>query len=201
MLQAIVGPPNTALYANFEDLRKRNARLRALAGAGKDSELMVHQTIVKILDSTRSCSVDITRVAHDLRSVADVPNILVQNCLEWSASIHRYGHARVYIAARLLRRWSGMGIDIETPILDFIAAESDACGLDLSSFYRVVVELVRSRHFSVGSYLQWVIANGVLRQHDILKSVCCPRLLVNARIAKGAAAFVRRRATICLPTG
>lgn len=162
MLRGIVGPPSTAAYERFEEIRKRNARLRALSESTRGAELMAHRTIIKVLDSTLSSPLNSRMIALDLQSVSNDSNLLVQACLEWSASVHRYGHARVYIAARLLREWHGIGINVETPILDFVKARSDACDLDLSSFYKVVVELVQSRHFSVGRYLQWVIANGFL---------------------------------------
>ncbi|KAL8896369.1 MAG: hypothetical protein Q9207_007735 [Kuettlingeria erythrocarpa] len=163
-LRGIVGHPSTAAYERFEEIRKRNARLRALSEPTKGAELMVHRAIIKVLDTTVFSPFNTRMVALDLQSMANDSNILVQACLEWSASVHRYGHARVYIAARLLREWHGIGINVETPILDFVIARSDACDLDFSSFYKVVVELVRSRHFSVGRYLQWVIANGLLSQ-------------------------------------
>lgn len=172
-LRTIVGATDTTLCACFRDLCKRNARLQTLADSSRDSELTVHQMIIGNLDTLLSFHTDINRAARDLWDMADDPNLLVQVCLEWSASIYRYCHSRVYIAARLLRKWSGLGIDVETPIFEFIATRSDACGLELSSFYRVIVELVRSRHFSVGRYLQWVIANGVLSEYDTSKVVRC----------------------------
>ncbi len=167
MLRGIVGPPSTAAYERFEEIRKRNARICALSESTRGAELMVHRAIIKILDSTVSSPFNSRMIALDLQSMSNDSNTLVQVCLEWSATVHRYGHARVYIAARLLHELHGIGMNVETPILAFVKSRSDACDLDFSSFYKVVVELVQSRHFSVGRYLQWVIANGLLRRPNV----------------------------------
>ncbi|KAL8734420.1 MAG: hypothetical protein Q9181_003223 [Wetmoreana brouardii] len=164
MLRSIVGPPKIALYMRFEDICKRNARLEALSDSGQESETPPTQTIVRILDSLPSGS-DMTRVALNICNVAHDTDCSVWTCLQWSSSIYRCGQARVYVAVRLLQKWHAMGIDIEKHILNFIASESNADGLNKSRFYSVVAELIQSRHFSVGKYFQWVIANGVLGKY------------------------------------
>ncbi|KAL8699342.1 MAG: hypothetical protein Q9201_006054 [Fulgogasparrea decipioides] len=164
MLRFIVGPPNTALYIRFEDICKRNARLEALSDSGQESETPPTQTIVRILDSLSSDS-DMTRVALNICKVAHDTDCSVRACLQWSSSVYRGGQARVYVAVRLLQKWCAMGIDIEKHILNFIATESNADGLNKLRFYRVIAELIRSRHFSAGKYFQWVIANGVLGKY------------------------------------
>ncbi|KAL8983564.1 MAG: hypothetical protein Q9177_004941, partial [Variospora cf. flavescens] len=175
MLQAVIGAADTALYDCFEAICKRNARLQSIAGSDKDIELRVHQIVVKTLDATISASVDITEVAQVLLSVQHNATLLVQDCLEWCTSLSRcrLGKARIYVAARLLGELSGIGIDIEIPIINFITASPRACGLDLSSFYAVIAELIRTRHFSVGRYLQWVIANGILSHYDASEVQSC----------------------------
>ncbi|KAL8969369.1 MAG: hypothetical protein Q9197_004381 [Variospora fuerteventurae] len=154
MLQALIGAADTALYDCFEAICKRNARLQSIAGSDKDIELEVHQIVVKTLDATISASVDIAEVAQVLRSVQHNAILLVQDCLEWCTSLSRC-------------------IDIEIPIINFITASPRACGLDLSSFYAVIAELIRTRHFSVGRYLQWVIANGILSHYDASEVQSC----------------------------
>lgn len=165
-----------------------------MAGADQDSELKIQQIILKTLDSTLSTSVDITQIVHELRGVQPDASMLVQVCLEWSASLYRcrYGKARVYLVARLLRELSGMGIDIEIAIFDFIAITANACDLDLSRFYEVVADLVRLQHFSVGRYLQWVMANGILSQYDPSDVVNYNRSGEQSDFAKLVAAAVVR---------
>ncbi|KAL8722255.1 MAG: hypothetical protein Q9225_001242 [Loekoesia sp. 1 TL-2023] len=169
MLQAMIGPPDTTLHAHFQDLCKRNRRLQTFASSNHKSEITTSQKIIRILDSPNS-GVDIPRTALSLRDIAGDPEMLVHVCLEWSASIYRYGPARSYVVAQLLREWSEMGIDVETCVLTFLIDRSDACGLEKPSLYKAIVELIRSGHFSVSRYLQWVIANGVLREYDQSKT-------------------------------
>lgn len=173
-LQPILGVPGTTLCVNFQKLCKRNVRLQTLAGLKDDAEITTSRGIIKSLDSL-SPGIDITRPAENLRNIAGDPELLIHVCLEWSASIHKQGRARIYIAARLLRKWSEQGIDVEAFILDFLAGKSSSCGLEKSSLYKVINELIRSRHFAAGKYLQWIIANGMLRRYDQLKKVGdCP---------------------------
>ncbi|KAL8942427.1 MAG: hypothetical protein Q9211_001395 [Gyalolechia sp. 1 TL-2023] len=164
-LQPIFGVPGTTLYVNFQKLCKRNMRLQTLAGLKDNAEITTSWAIIKSLDSL-SADIQITKLAENLRNIADDSELLVHVCLEWSASIHKQGRARIYIAARLLRNWSEKGIDVETFILNFLADKSSSCGLEKSSLYKVINELIRSRHFSTGKYLQWIIANGMLRRYD-----------------------------------
>lgn len=156
-------------------------RLQALAGSSPESEATAVETIISILDSLSSGS-DVATYARDMWETLPDPNDLVQVCLRWSSSIYRRGQARIYLAARLLRKWHRMGLDVETPILNLLAAESNTCLLERSSLYKVIAELVRSRHFSVGNYLQWVIANGILSRYDDTVTVrytktCCKVIL------------------------
>ncbi|KAL8942021.1 MAG: hypothetical protein Q9216_001911 [Gyalolechia sp. 2 TL-2023] len=131
---------------------------------------MTSQGIIKSLDALSvSVDNDVTRRAENLQNIVGDSELLVHVCLEWSASIHRQGHARIYAASRLLRKWSKNGMDVETFIHNFLARKSNCCGLEKSSLYKVINELIRSRNFSVGKYLQWIIANGMLRQHDTTK--------------------------------
>lgn len=170
MLQAVIGARGTTLDAHFQNLCKRNRRLQTFAGSNHNSETTTSQKIIRILDSPTS-GADILRTALSLRKIAGDPEILVHVSLEWSASIYRYGPSRSYVVAQLLREWSEMGIDVEICVLTFLTDKSDACGLEKSSLYKVIIELIRSRHFSVSKYLQWIIANGVLKEYDQSKTV------------------------------
>ena len=105
-----------------------------------------------------------------LRATSD-SDLLIRTCVEWSSSVHRYGCFRAYAAARLLRIWKRKGIDLQSPIFNFLAACSDIPGLQKREVYRLLAELVRSRHLSVSKYLQWLIARGTLDGHHELHSV------------------------------
>ncbi|KAL8699836.1 MAG: hypothetical protein Q9224_001240 [Gallowayella concinna] len=178
MLQSVLGASQPALFGN---LCKRNMRLQALAGLSGESEVTTSQALIQIFDSMAP-GVDLAKVALKTWVIAPDAQLLVRNCLYWSTSIYREGCARIYTAARLLRGWSGMGIGIEAPILNFLAVDSKVAELEKASLYRVIAELIRSKHFSVGNYLNWVIANGLLRRRGKLAKVAQMRVSLDHKV-------------------
>ena len=135
-------------------------RLLAMAGSDADSEVEASQSLIKKLDSLAS-GTDVFRTAPEMWEVTPNAELLVRTCLYWSTSILSNSWARIYMAVRLLRSWSGMGLDIQTQLLHFLTVDAKAADLDDEKLYRVIIELIRSRHFSVGGYLNWIIANGL----------------------------------------
>ncbi|KAL8894770.1 MAG: hypothetical protein Q9192_004065 [Flavoplaca navasiana] len=144
----------------FNDICKRNMRLLAMAGSDADSEEEASQSLIELLNSLAS-GTDIFKIAPEMWEVAPNAELLVRTCLCWSTSIFSNSWARIYIAVRLLRSWRGMGLDIQTQLLQFLAIDAKAADLDDVKLYRVIAELIRSGHFSVVGYLNWVIANGL----------------------------------------
>ncbi|KAL8733619.1 MAG: hypothetical protein Q9166_002029 [cf. Caloplaca sp. 2 TL-2023] len=161
MLQSVIGAPHLAL---FENIRERNIRLQALAGSDPESEVATTQTLIQILDSMTP-GVDIFKVASKMWEIAADTELLVRTCLCWSSSIYRTRCTRIYTAARLLRSWSELGVDVQSYILNFLTVDAKAAYLEKANLYRIISELIWSRHFSVGKYLNWLIANGLLRGH------------------------------------
>lgn len=146
----------------FERIARRNARLvKTFEGQGWRLTPTARQTLITLLDSTTDWA-KMAKLTDDCLAAADDSGILVVTCLEWASSSYRHGHARVYTAARILRRWSKNGVELEKPILDFLAISPGMAGLHKRSFYRLLAELVRSKHFLVGKYLQWLMARGTL---------------------------------------
>ncbi|KAL8650151.1 MAG: hypothetical protein Q9226_005265 [Calogaya cf. arnoldii] len=167
MLQSASDAPHAAF---FEDVCQRNIRLQSMAGSDAESEGMTSQTLIEILDSIAP-GTDICNIARTLWEVAPDPELLIRTCLSWSTSIFSTTRARLYISARLLRSWNGMKVDVETHVLHFLAVDANAADSDNASLYRIIAELIRSRHFSVGRYLNWIIANGLVRRHDVTEKV------------------------------
>ncbi|KAL8779562.1 MAG: hypothetical protein Q9213_006867 [Squamulea squamosa] len=160
LLQTAIAAPQAVV---FQDLCKRNKRIQAMAGLDTESEAATSQSLIQILDF-ESSGADILTIARTLWEVAPNPELLVRTCLCWASTIYGTSYVRVYTAAQLLRSWSDMDVDIESQVLNFLAIDAKAADLDKARLYRIIAELVRSRHFSVGRYLNWVIANGFLRK-------------------------------------
>jgi mediator of RNA polymerase II transcription subunit 12 len=94
-----------------------------------------------------------------LEAVDDKP-ALVSKLLEWLSTPFRYGICRIYVGARLLRKWKSCGVDVDEHILSFLTRFRDSKGVNMENVYHVISELVRSQTFSVGRYLQWLMAKG-----------------------------------------
>ncbi|KAK9860855.1 hypothetical protein MYU51_006189 [Penicillium brevicompactum] len=145
--------------ALLQTLSERNARVQRPKHSTKTTQRSPHQRIIRLLDSIRP--------SHDFSSIFtyldafDDKDVLVSKLLEWLSTHFRYGLRRVYIAARLLRKWKSIGVDIDAHILAFLARARNNQALDMEPIYHVISELVRSQTFSVGRYLQWLMARGV----------------------------------------
>lgn len=113
----------------------------------------------------------ITYLVPDLSSVDRIkpssePESNVITLLNWSTTRYRSGIERVYIAARLLRHWSQIGIDLDTPLLKFLGCHRAIPGAQPKMIIKLVAELIRTRHFSVGKYLQWLMARQTQTNED-----------------------------------
>ena len=170
-IQSCLNKKESDLQSSFDSISKRNWKLRNHSfnqiGQAKRSH---RQTIILLLDSLRNDQ-GFGRVAEACLNATNDYDLLVRTCFEWSSSVYRYGCFKTYAAARLLRIWRRKGVDIQSPIFKFLAACSDVPGLQKKDVYKLLAELVRSRHLSVGKYLQRLIARGVLDGHHELHSV------------------------------
>ena len=171
VFQSCLDQKESRLKSVFDSVSKRNWRLRNRASKQRSQAPKTHrQTIIMYLDSLRD-NQSFGRVAWACLRVTDNYDLLIRTCVEWSSSIHRYGCFRAYAAARLLRIWKKKGVDLQGSIFNFLAACSDIPGLQKRDVYRLLAELVRSRHLSVSKYLQWLIARGTLDGHHEFHSV------------------------------
>lgn len=145
--------------ALFQNLAERNARVQRPRHSKQITQRSPHQRIVRLLDSIRS--------AHDLSSTStfldafEDKSILISKLLEWLSTPFRHGLCRVYIGVRLLRKWKSSGVDVDSHILSFLSHGQNSQKLHMEQIYHVISELVRSQTFSVGRYLQWLMARGV----------------------------------------
>ncbi|KAH2023936.1 RNA polymerase II mediator complex subunit [Aspergillus fumigatus] len=144
----------------FQNLAERNARVQKPPKCEGTTQQPPQQRVIQLFDSICS-SHDITSVsAASLRAIDDKA-ALVLKLLEWAATPFRYGVSRVYTGARLLRKWKIAGVDVDTCIISFLGESQMSDQLNMDNVYHIVSELVRSQTFSVGKYLQWLMAKGV----------------------------------------
>ena len=179
-LQSCVDQSDTAFKGCLERLTKRNLRFaRETSQRIADSELTPPQKMIAFLDNTSATS-NIRALSESCRKTIEDSGSLIATLLEWASTIYREGIARIYTAVRLLRIWSKSGVGLDQPILAFLASKTGTCDIQPASICKVLNELVRSKSFSIGKYLQWLMARGALPYHEDSAKVC-PYLLVDGR--------------------
>ena len=175
----LIDQDNEQLRMCFENLSRRNLNLgNHSLRRSRQLSSSLRQRIIGLLD-TLSIEPNFSKVAGACLHLADDSDVLVKTCIEWSASIYRHGHFRTYAAARLLRIWNKHGVELQRPIFDLLASDPDAEGLSGKDLYRLLAELVSSRHLSVGKYLQWLMARGTLHGRHRLGPVNYPALTIS----------------------
>ncbi|KAG0650574.1 Mediator of RNA polymerase II transcription subunit 12 [Hyphodiscus hymeniophilus] len=176
IIQSSLGADSTHFSALFNSIDQRNARF-ACRGSGQ--ELPSRRRLIQLLDATleRPLATDLPKVCWQIDG--DI-SMIMQTILAWSSSSHRPGNTKTFVAARILRFFSRSGADVSEAILKFVDSKSSDVGFDKPAFYHLASELVRSEHFSVASYLQWLIARGgIYSAAEIARDgPCATRLLV-----------------------
>lgn len=150
----------------FQGLAERNARVQRPRQPLQTAQHSPHQRIITLLDSIHSAH-DISSVSPACLDAVDDRAALVSKLLAWLATPFRYGICRVYIGVRLLRKWKSTGIDVDGHVLAFLTQERDNKKLNMDNIYHAISELVRSQTFSVGRYLQWLMARGVTSRFSV----------------------------------
>jgi mediator of RNA polymerase II transcription subunit 12, fungi type len=149
--------PKQSIKFALRSVTRRNSRL--MARPGGPSQPTPRQALFNLLDTNSFYSSPYEIVAkcleHDI-TISDLTEIIVQ----WASSVYRRGHHRIYMAARLIRRLQ-KAYDTEAAIWSAVSKLADHPGCQEPLVYQVVVELVRSGHFSVGRLLQYIIATGL----------------------------------------
>lgn len=136
--------------------------------------------VYRILDDVDySRLVRIEQVSTDCMALIPNPIELVNVLLQWACSCYREGSHRVCLATRLLRRWAHLGADIYDCVTKYLEGMSWANGGESRIVFKIISELVRSRTFAIGRYMQWLIATGSIAQDlDLSHSAAWPVRLI-----------------------
>lgn len=164
--------------ALLQTITERNARVQRPRSSKQTAERSPHQRIIRLLDTVRSAN-DIATISNSCLDAIENRAVLVFKLLEWLATRFRHGICRVYVGVRLLRRWKSSGVDVDDHVLAFLTQCGKVNNLNMDNVYHAISELVRSQTFSVGRYLQWLMAKGVASFPSAEKqSVCIESSLV-----------------------
>lgn len=182
-------PQVTCTVAAMEE---RNRRLLRPSRNDMSSTIDSAGRIYRLLDSLDySVQMRIDKLADECMELISDTSILISTVLQWASSFYREGSHRLYLITRLLRRWSYLRADIDVGIISCLDVMSSDMSKEPRIVFRIIAELVRSKTFSTGRYLEWLIATGSLGQLSDLCAVRCVLFhfgaLANSYLAFGMA--------------
>ncbi|PVI06555.1 hypothetical protein DM02DRAFT_638614 [Periconia macrospinosa] len=163
--------PQIDIVNAITSLDARNERLaqpsRTSASLSNDPVGRVYQLLDSVDYSSKICIDDLS---YDCLQMIYDTTQLVFTVLSWACSLYRQGCCRIYLATRLLRKWNHLGTDIYDAILACLPRLALDQTKESCAIFRIIAELVRSKTFSPGRFLQWLIATGSLSQHQDIRS-------------------------------
>ena len=156
-------------------LDDRNRRLQHSSRVAPAASITSAGRVYRILDNVDyNKIIRIEEISADCMEVIPIPVDLVSVLLQWACSYYREGSYRVCLATRLLRKWAHLGADIYECVTTFLEGMSWAKSGDPCIIFKIVSELVRSKTFAAGRYMQWLIATGSIAQDLDLSLVSSP---------------------------
>ncbi|KAK6522114.1 RNA polymerase II mediator complex subunit [Arthrobotrys megalospora] len=177
-LRACVDTKNPAIISSINNIAARNRNLEPgnTKSAG-GSSTSPRKAAIDFLDRIRA-PYDIEDVTTRFLALSKDYHQTVKALCEWAITSLRVGLHRLYFAVRLLRRFSRLGIQIQPPIHDFLLATGGGRRCK-KHVYLLISELVRSKHFTAGKYMSWLISRGALMRHGSVdeEQPCYIRLL------------------------
>lgn len=162
MIQSGLEKFGVELIPEFKRLCQRNLQLRqSVIGDVYSSQHVQQQKIIAVLDELPP-QADLSSMARIWLEKFKDRSLFISTCLCWATSPSRNGSFRIYIAVRLFRLWAKLHVEVEEPLLDFLAIHIIMPPLQKVDVYKVLAELVHSKTISVSKYLQRLMAKGSL---------------------------------------
>ncbi|KAK3336849.1 hypothetical protein B0T19DRAFT_410762 [Cercophora scortea] len=156
---------DVARQNSFTAISHRNDQLVASANR---SQPAARHILVRTLDGTLQTPMP-DELSAQCWSISKDKAALAKALLEWCTSLYRPGLAKVFVASRILKQWSTLGVDVTTAILDFLNVDAFEEKGRKHALYHLVCELIRSGNFSVSRYVQWLMGRGGLTNpEDVL---------------------------------
>ncbi|KAF3915726.1 hypothetical protein AA313_de0204357 [Arthrobotrys entomopaga] len=179
-LRACVDTSNPSILTSIENIAARNRNLEARQASksgGRGGITSPRKAAIDFLDKIKA-PYDIEDLTGRFLALSKDYNQTLKALCEWVITSLRVGLYRLYFAVRLLRRLSRLGVQIQPPIHEFLLAASGG-KRSKKYVYLLISELVRSKHFTAGKYMSWLISRGALMRHASVdeEQPCFIRLL------------------------
>lgn len=176
--------PNPALPTAINNLSKRNDFLLR-TGANGGLKNSPTKLLLRALDAALPdvlTTFDVEALSSSCMTCGLSNQSIVDTTIRWACSKYRSGNYRTYLAVRLLRRWKAMGLDTDSAVLDMLTNLNLESGIEEEALFKIVAELCRSKHFSVGRYLQWLIASGSMTGDGDSSNTAAPHKRILAEL-------------------
>lgn len=150
-------------------LDQRNRDIMPSRSLGSSASQRSYYMLYQLLDGVDyETNITVDELAYGCMELFPDQDRLISAVLQWASSLYRQGLHRVYLVTRLLRKWNHLGIDVSQGILKYLPRVALDRSKDAELVFRVVSELVRSKTFPLGRFLQWLIATGSMDTgHDL----------------------------------
>lgn len=153
-----LGDPEFKVF--FGQLSNRNMQVSKTKGTSRDPLRFPARRLIKLLD--RAMTNYVPDLASECQNLELDHGTLISTIVLWASTTFRSGLSRVYVAVKLLRRLNKSGVDTDARILAFLVNHGQSRSVCFSNVYHIISELVRSQSFSIGRYLQWLVARGAV---------------------------------------
>ncbi|CAO2657656.1 Nn.00g037820.m01.CDS01 [Neocucurbitaria sp. VM-36] len=162
---------NPQITQAVKRLQERNTRLLQTSKNSTITSRTRAGRVYCILDSVNyNSAVRIEDLSYECMEVIADATQLIAVLLQWACSSYRGGPHRTFLATRLLRKWSHLGADVYEGVISYLRGMSWVGNGEPNIIFRIIGELVRSKTFAAGRYLQWLIATGSLGHDTDLSS-------------------------------
>lgn len=154
----------------LSQLNKINKRTMGYNRREMFSQRSPDQAVLEILDS--SCApYDVVAVSQNLAAVCQDTTLLISTCLGWATTPFRHSNAKIFLFARLVKRWRKAGHEVDSIILNYISAcRSGKVSVDGAALSQLAAQLSRSGSFPVGKYIQWLMVRGLPKKGSVTPS-------------------------------
>ncbi|KAK5410904.1 RNA polymerase II mediator complex subunit [Exophiala xenobiotica] len=151
----------------LEELHRINERAMGFNRRDFSAKRSPVQAIVDVLDSLQA-PVDVAKLAETLTTVCPDVDVVIFSCLEWACTRFQSSDARIYLFARLVRRWQRAGHATDTVILNYLSAYREGKTMtDVLCLSHLIAQLSRSDSFPTAKYLQWLMVRGLPKKGTV----------------------------------
>ncbi|KAF2675007.1 hypothetical protein BT63DRAFT_26410 [Microthyrium microscopicum] len=148
----------------ISNLIYRNNRLTDRSSS-RSTNINEKSKIIECLDQ-QALNLSPKEIVSNILDISDNLDTIVPILLQWASSIHRSGRYRIYAVVRILRRLRHLDDEFDELLWTSIQQLHNSQDLVHQRLFQIVVELVRASQFSVGRFVQHLIAIGASSGKD-----------------------------------